>query len=234
MEMPEIKTPEISRRVGLTDRTKKIYIEDYVVQFLKMFKDEESGDAEIFLFGSRYICGGVEIYIIYGACENISIKMEAYGSKTDGILNGFTEQEKIGCLNMEIWRSTEDEYSGIIVGNAGGGQPVEGYYIYYDADERMGEYIGSCWKKSLGSSKKVLAEKAESCDINKESEGAELVALSCDKRENPISPYAGIRIAVVCIFIILCTIAVTTINSYDRLQYFIKAAVQTNEIIEER
>ena len=62
---------------------------------------------------------------------------------------------------------------------------------------------------------------------------AELVALSNETymertlEESPI--YSFIRAVVIVIFIIFCAIAVTTVNSFEKMQDFSNTAVQMNE-----
>lgn len=203
----EVRLPEIVRRVGTESQTRSVYIEDYVVQYLKMCRKETAEDKEVILFGSvcrGQVCSGRETYIIYGACEN-GLEGTEY--------NGFRKEEIIGCINMELWKRAENEYSGIIIGNAEGGQPVEGYYIYYDAEERMKDYLA-------GTKGETEKEKEIQEPLGFQ---PKLVALSYENGKDTVSLYTGIRIAVMCIFIILCIIAITTINSYDKMQRFTDA-----------
>lgn len=187
-----IKEPEKVVQIGIPEDNRRIYIEDYVLQYLRTFKEDKKG--EIVLFGSRQTCGETEIYIISGACE----------------YDDFSAQEGIGCINMEIWKKSSDECSGIIVGDAKGGQAVKGYYVFYNADERMVEYLAGL------SGTKSSDEKTET---------------SVEKKK-VVSPFIFIRMTVMFIFIVLCVIAVTTINSHEKMRGFVDAMVQMNEIIE--
>ena len=51
-------------------------------------------------------------------------------------------------------------------------------------------------------------------------------------RERMRSPFLWIRMAVLCIFIVFCAIAVTTVNGFDKLNDFIQTAVLAGELMD--
>lgn len=214
-----MKRPEAVKKVGSIDDTRSVYIEDYALQYMKIYKDSDiSEEAEIILYGSKKTDTGTETYIIYGACRQ---------PKESGF---FENYDAVGYLDLESWRHGEGYSSGIVMGNQNSGQPVGGYYVFYDADEDMKVCLSQCHEYDLRKNREYRDKggAGETIDFP-----AELVALSDERRIEDISFYILIRMAVICILIIFCAIAVTTINNYDKLSDFVQTAVQTSEMMEE-
>lgn len=49
--------------------------------------------------------------------------------------------------------------------------------------------------------------------------------------ESPV--YDIIRAVVICIFIIICAMAITTVNNFEKMEDFKEAAMEMNEALEE-
>lgn len=149
--------------------------------------------------------------ILYGKKENAgeNAAFIVYGAgERDLVKEGtaFSQLEELGCLNMEFWEKSENAYEGIMIGNRNGGYPIEGYHLFYEENEMMKEYLSLAYRK----------------------EGQ--VKTEPENREIPGNLfYAVLRAAVILIFIILCAIAVSTLNSYGKMKEFTQTAVQMGE-----
>lgn len=208
--------PEAISLVGTMEEDRVIYIEDYALQYLKAVRKEGRAEEDKFLlYGNRGRNAGKEIYVIYGICsqEEWQHDWEEEGKR----------YEWIGSLAVK-GRNAEDEMGKMVLtGKENGGRALNGYYIFYDADNKMKERLGKYYEESVNRSRyqQMTGKKAE------------LVALSSEEwTERTSSPYLWIRIAVTAILIIFCAIAVTTVNRYDKINDFVQTAVRTGEMIE--
>lgn len=202
-----MELPENVKRIGKIEHNRRIYIEDYVLSYLELLKEEtEEENVQIILYGKSYKEVACHIFIIYGAGK------EAWNEES-GERKFFGKYEAVGCLDLEVWKSTAGMCEGILLGNREGGHPVQGYYIFYEDNSAM--------KQQLCASYFVKASKQEVLP--------ELRALSRESEEVKASEsflFTLIRAAVICIFIIFCAIAVTTVNSFEKLKTFADTAVQ--------
>lgn len=223
-----MKVPEIVKRIGKIDGKRKIYIEDYVLSYLERFKIEETeGNERIVLYGKRERNSCEETYIIYGAEKR---NMRGNSEKE----SFFSEYEEIGCLNTDMWKHTDGMCEGILVGDGNGGQPIEGYYIFYEKEPIMGKYLGLAYENEIKRVPYARQSEKKEEEARNASSQAELVALSQTEvlPESPV--YDIIRAVVICIFIIICAMAITTVNNFEKMEEFKEAAVEMNEALEEQ
>lgn len=221
--------PKAARVIGTVEKKRMVYIEDYVLQYLTVCEEEDKSTEKI-LYGKKEKNGESEIYMIYGVYEQ---EGQAFAEQPFGRKYG-----RLGHLDRETGAIVLDDWEP--------GRKLKGYYVFYDAEEKMKDYLGNYYEKRIWGKRQDAVPQnkgMEACNSDAafcgEAKGAELVALSAAdktghaalKREH--SPFLWIRMAVICIFIIFCTIAVMTVNSFEKLNDFIQAAVMAGEIMEQ-
>ena len=206
-----MKLPEAVRMVGVIEQDRVIYIEDYVLQYLNFCKEKRSLEKqtaleqeEILLYGRKRISPNGEVFIIYGACPE---KRQQEGGQAIGHF------DSLGRVDMEIWGREANGCQGILIGEKEKEKIPAGYYIFYDGNEEMKEYLGRCYTVDRG--KREASQRLQSVKVQEES----LI-------------YIPIRIAVLCILTIICAMAVTTVNRYGSLEDFIQKAVYTSKPME--
>ena len=227
-----MELPKAARVVGTMEDKRVVYLEDYVLQYLAVCRGEETqSGGEMILYGKKEIRKGTEIYIIYGIDrqeENIIEKERKSGFRSSD--KGY---RRLGYLHPETGAIILDDWKE--------GEALQGYYVFYDADETMkdclGDYYGRQLRKDRHNSAPGLNDYDRSTPGDLEEENAsgqtaELVALSSINKQKGGSPFLWIRIVVAGIFIIFCAIAVLTVNNYDKLCGFIQTAVFTQEIMD--
>ncbi|WMC94200.1 hypothetical protein [Kineothrix sp. MB12-C1] len=209
-----MELPEVIRRIGKIENKRKIYIEAYVLSYLEQFKFEELKEGEqIILYGRKTKDISAEIYVIYGAGKR-KIK------EPDEAESLFADFEEVGCLNVDMWRRAEGVCEGILLGDGNGGQPLEGYYIFYEESPVMAKYLGYSHEEKI--KRGLYARKDRPKDDDKEDQIL------------PIPPvYDVIRAIVICIFIVICVIAITTVNSFEALEEFKEAAIWMSNALKE-
>ena len=216
-----MELPKAAGKVGVIEDDKVIYIEDYALQYIKVLRQKGFiKEDKYLLYGKKDKKSGKEWYIIYGICR---LEEESrLWMKEDG--NGY---EWIGNVDTALWEREGSGCDGILVGTKEGGQPIKGYYIFYDADDKMKDCLSGYYEESMSRSRYIPQRETE---IGTK---AELVALSSKEQPAEVSLYLWIRIAAIGILVVFCAIAVTTINGYDKISNFVQAAVRTSEIMEE-
>lgn len=215
-----MELPEIAGRAGTMDDDRIVYIEEYVLQYLKIIKQTELAKEDKFLlYGKKEKSLDREIYIIYGICRQEEWQ---HCLGTEG-----KDYYLIGSLDMEILEEGDNFCRNIMLGNKNGGQPAGGYYVFYHADDKMKERLGEYYEENRKHSR-YIAQREETGE-----KLAELVALSNEEQCSGAVLYIWIRMAAIGILIIFCAIAVVTINGYEKMNDFVQIAVQTAELMEE-
>ena len=228
--------PKAVRLIGTVEKARMVYIEDYVLQYLTICEEEAETEAEMkagtkeetILYGKKEKDGGTTAYLIYRVYRQTG---QDRPEKEFQGKNYNKEYVRLGYMDQET--------GAIVLDDWGKGENLKGYYVFYDADEKMKEYLGECYERQLRQKKqnnsrpaKIKRNPALERGERSENTPAELVALSNADRERGCSPFLWIRIAVIGIFIVFCAIAVTTVNGFDKLNDFIQTAVLTGEIME--
>ena len=141
-----MQLPDIVKQIGKADEKERVYIEDYVYTYLHgLGKKTEAGNFEnnaggqrtfpmrAALFGHAFRKEECKFYLIYGAASVIE-ELENGKNEEQIRREYFTEYELIGYVNIY-----------------GGGQrmpgPKEGYYIFYEKNEPMQNYLLSCYER---------------------------------------------------------------------------------------
>ncbi len=241
--------PKAVRLVGTVGQAEKVYVEDYVLQYLTICEEETESGGETVLYGRKEREGKTRAYLIYG------IYRQTGQDRPEKKLHG--KYGRLGYINPET--------GAIVLDDWGEGRTLEGYYVFYDADEKMKDFLGDCYERQLRlqNRKKMRTDSGQPDEGGMETPGkkkqpegtgwqeaesmeaadrrmasgrvpAELVALcrADGDRERMRSPFLWIRMAVLCIFIVFCAIAVTTVNGFDKLNDFIQTAVLAGELMD--
>lgn len=142
-----MQLPDIVREIGKADEKERVYIEDYVYTYLHGLGKGGVGDSEntagvqrafpmrAALYGHAFKKEGQKYYLIYGAASVIE-ELQNGKSEEQVRKEYFAEYELVGYVNIY-----------------GGGQkmpgPKEGYYIFYEKNEPMQNYLLSCYGRKI-------------------------------------------------------------------------------------
>lgn len=230
-----MELPEIARRIGTIDRTRIVYIEEYVLQYLRTYGCEDISKEEVIsLYGRHERREGVNIYIIYAACR----ETQEHEMRQETTENKAVEEiyVKIGSLRHRCPTNvTKDKQEVLLEGEHHVGA-LKGYYVFYDSNEWMKDYLVQHYEKKLQQVQQPIVQKECYTNIEAQTtqeELAELIALSHSSVGQAHRFYRWIRMAVVCILIIFCAIAVTTINEPNKMEDFVQTIRQTSEWAEQ-
>lgn len=199
-----MERPQIVRKIGDIEEGKEIYVEDYVFAFLEKIKEIKDNKKEhIFLFGKWIREEKDTILLIFGAASLDSEKDPP---------ELFGDYEIVGSLDGKRFKEGDSPTTGMRIRTETGEYRPGGYYVFCDTNEKMKEYLQIYYRRQLG--------------------------VSDDKEEMPGAVHSDrifdlIRAMVILIFIFLCAIAITTLNTFSKMDEFTRTAVGMTKIIED-
>lgn len=139
-----MELPKNIVQIGKPDRVHKIYIEDYVVSYIKQLNRTcDDKPAGLALYGKLYEEEGCRYYFLYGAVKTDGLEHRgAYLSqaeKEEIAENGKKYFEEYEFL---AWCSIKGEpLERLFVKGKGKGVEVEGYACFYEKNESMLNYM---------------------------------------------------------------------------------------------
>ena len=204
--MSRMATTDIVIHKGKKDEKYQLYVEDYVMSYLKNYKEEEG---PLFFYGKRE--RNSRKYDIYGAGNHERIEY----------FNQYTLLEEIQCrfaMDMPVFSVKED--SGIY--------ELAGYYIFYQDNEAMQNYMVAHRKEmqyKAGIEEKTKVEKRiEEKKAQKTTETQQHRDFVQKKEGKKTSGLMTIQLAA--IFVVLIAIVINSTNSYTKLEDLNQAAVE--------
>ncbi len=195
-----MQLPTMVKQIGRVDSNERVYIEDYVYAYLNELKAEKSNlPLRAALFGHVYHRENRNFYLVYGA---VSVVDELANGRGEEQVRKeyFEEYELIGYVNIY---GNKQELPG----------KKEGYYIFYDKNESMQNYLLFCYKQKNRKrvNKNEISHTGED-DLRFFRTASRVSLIDFIKR----LIYGGC--------IIILSIAVTTINDYKKMYGFVEAA----------
>lgn len=139
-----MELPKNIVQIGEPDKLHKIFVEDYVVSYMKQLGcSQTSGPVGLALYGKHMEESGINYYFLYGAAKVEGLEHRgAYLSQVEK-----EEIEDIGKKYFEeykflAWCSvTEEPVEGFFVKIGGKGVEIKGYACFYEKNESMLNYM---------------------------------------------------------------------------------------------
>ncbi len=200
--MDEMKTPSIVVHKGEKEEKYHIYIEDYVISYLKY----EAGKlelSEIFFYGRRK--DGSKKYMIYGAGKDKHIPL-------------FDKYDLLGEVGCRLTQAGPF----FIIREADNTYEVKGYDIFYQTNEEMQSYLINAKEaeaKEENGEKETREEKAREEKFDKFAK-----KLSAKEIEKDEKPQSWISLQLFAVFILLVAIVITSTDSYDKMNQLNQSA----------
>lgn len=195
-----MQLPTMVKQIGRVDGNERVYIEDYVYAYLNELKaDKNNLPLRAALFGYVYHRENQNFYLIYGAASIVDELANGRGEEQVR-KEYFEEYELIGYVNIY---GNKQELPG----------KKEGYYIFYDKNESMQNYLLFCYKRK----NKKYINKSEISHREKND-------LGFYRRTTQSTLMDIIKRLIYGGCIIILSIAVTTINDYKKMYGFVETA----------
>lgn len=161
-----MELPKHTTQVGTIAVNKKMYIEDYCISYMKQLGEEYPEDRkQIALFGTVEREKNVEYAFCYGA-----VLLGCGKGRTDSLTNAQKEEAE----NVRQEHFLDYQLIGIVIttdqvdenvfwlGNGNKSIPLDGYYIFYDKNETMLNFMMQNQKEERGLDlDPVIAKKAD-------------------------------------------------------------------------
>lgn len=259
----ENSLPKNMCQIGKTDCFRKIFVEDYVISFLKeLLQGPEVGARLLAFYGDGFEENGTQFFLLKGMAV-LPGKEEGEALWEKGARAGmlgkwereyfsriwrkyFSQWQAIGWYLLERKETDIVEiFSGMREQQL---QDIRGYYIYYEKNEAMEEYLIHWHEErqetALQKRGGVKAEGKSRRLIKAEEPGGRKRALQETKKLPAKSFHMGKRFPVLAIqilngislmILILCSlIALTTINQYDKMKELEATVIYLEETLEQQ
>lgn len=232
--MNELKIPSIIVHKGKKEEKYKLYVEDYVVSYLK-YRAQRMETGTIFFYGKKE----EQIYLIYGAGKNESIP----------------EFAKYQLLQEISWSFTQAG-AFFFVQEAGERYRVQGYDIFYQTNEEMQNYMidekrgqsdtgrGQASVRVVESDEPAELDKWAETELRPEITQAkgtkrrgglekcmEAAQAAADGREKEHMPRL-ISLQLCAIFLLLTAIVIVSVDSYGKMGDLIQNAKEVFFVME--
>ena len=219
MELPKNVT-----QIGESDRSFKIYVEDYVMSYMKqMNRLAEDKEMAVALYGRRTMEQGVSYLFVYGACKLDFLQREvrhlsqAHLQEIERLRRRyFNTCEFVGYLLLN-----GEMIEGIHIYEQGSCRYVKGYACFYEKNDDMLAYMLDN-RAEEAKPEYVAREKYEAVQMRQEEKKA--ATLQQKEEESSASSKEasnkalekrmhGMRFAAASMFVLLCMISIVTIQS---------------------
>lgn len=206
--MSKMETTDIVIHKGEKDEKYQLYVEDYVISYLKNYGAEDNGS--IFFYGKRERQN--KKYRIYGAGKQNRIEYFAEYDLLDEITCRIT-------MDMPVFYRREPS----------GTYEISGFYIFYQSNEAMQSYMidrrkeAEVKEKNTGKSQNAPIHQGMP-EIHRKTP---VEAKSVPKEKNGL---LGAQLTAV--FVVLIAIVINSTNSFEKLEELNQAAVEVFFAIE--
>lgn len=225
MELPKNIT-----QIGEADKSCKIYVEDYVMSYMKqMNRFAEDKEMAVALYGRRSTEQGVTYIFVYGACKLTFLQREvrhlsqAHQQEIERLrFKYFKECEFVGYLLLN-----GEMIEGIHIYEQGCCRYVKGYACFYEKNESMLSYMLDNRIEEV-QPEVVEQDKYEQVKLRQEERRSRLTEKAMTTEEVPLSQWEekkehsatdaesrmrGMRFAAASMFVLLCMVCVVTLQT---------------------
>ena len=219
------KLPKSMYRVGEAEKSRKIFIEQYVISFLREMLTKEKQPQILVFYGNGFEKDGCKCFLLKGAACHRTVeerfsKADAFYFQTVG-KKYFPDMIGIGwCYVPDGEKDILEMLQCVQEQNFTG---IKGYDIYFDANPGMEEYMlshGRGMAIEQASSYVGTSVVPETIGVKEKGEKKKLSLWEYIEKLR-ISPAKAVQIlnmVSLCILIVCCIIAVTTMNQYDKMK----------------
>lgn len=208
--MSKMETTDIVIHKGEKDGKYQLYVEDYVISYLKNYGVEDNGS--IFFYGKREQQS--KRYRIFGAGKQSRI---AYFAEYDLL-------DEITCritMDMPVFYRREPS----------GTYEVSGFYIFYQSNEAMQNYMIDRRKEAEAKEKEENTGRPKNAPIH---QGMPEIHRKTPAEAKPVPKEKNglLGAQLIAVFVVLIAIVINSTNSFEKLEELNQAAVEVFFAIE--
>ena len=208
--------PKNVMQIGTPDDFYRIYMEDYVYTYIRQLENETGIDRrKVYLFGKKENSEDNMILYIYGAADS-----------EKGILSiqhdFFSEYDILGIMSLYHSKKEISLQNGIVFS-------ITGFFVFYEQNMAMQSFLVHNYQENERDkeiSDNGLYSTQEKQNYSRKTYRKEILP----KKENTTGNL--LYCATFGMAIVICIIAITTINQYDKMQGFNSDILQAANILE--
>lgn len=235
-----MELPKNIVQIGRPDKVHKIFVEDYVVSYIKQLNKACDGKAAgIALYGKHCEEEGCHYYFLYGASKIQGLEQRGpYLSQADRDEIDETGKKYFDEYEFLAWCSIKGEpLESFYVLVQGKGIEISGYAYFYEKNESMLNYMllsGESGNKNNTSERRTQTTEFQgvgqkntakpgrgewrAADYMRIPETPEEKKSRVEKKNEASRKSEHMKIAVAAAFLVLCVIGITTLNDYGKLE----------------
>lgn len=230
-----MELPKNLVQMGKPDKSHKIFIEDYIMSYIKEWNRTCEGQSTgLAFYGKSCKEDGCTYYFLYGASriEGLTGK-GSYLSQLDREEIASIGKRHFPEYDFLVWSTVREELPEILyVDTRGKGIAVSGYACFYEKNESMLSFMLEMEENDKRSDTYVRGT-WDTGSIREEKKEAD--ALAPANEEKAKKPDRGrqmakylqrMKIAAAAMFVVLCVIGITTVNDFDKMEELQVAAGQ--------
>lgn len=225
MELPKNIT-----QIGEADKSCKIYVEDYVMSYMKqMNRFAEDKEMAVALYGRRSAEQNVTYIFVYGACKLTFLQREVRHLSQ-------AHQQEIERLRCKYFRECEfvgylllngEMIEGIHIYEQGCCRYVKGYACFYEKNDSMLSYMLDNRAEEM-QPEVVEQDKYEQVKLRQEERRSQMAEKVVEQERQPVlqpeekkersianaeARMRGMRFAAASMFVLLCMVCVVTLQT---------------------
>lgn len=236
-----MELPKNIVQIGKPDKTHKIFVEDYVISYIKQLNRECNGKAiGLALYGKYAEENGCRYYFLYGASR-------VEGIEHRGPYLSQAEKEEIEDIGNRYfaeyrflaWCGLKGEPVESFFVQAGEkGIQVEGYACFYEKNESMLNFMLMHESRvrqeredealPVKNGKTVPMQTVGKTERGQKSAAGNIVQMpsAASGKNRPAKRTEYMKVAVAAVFLVLCVVGITTLNDYEKMEDLQVAARQ--------
>lgn len=236
-----MELPKNIVQIGKPDKTHKIFVEDYVISYIKQLNRECNGKAiGLALYGKYAEENGCRYYFLYGASR-------VEGIEHRGPYLSQAEKEEIEDIGNRYfaeyrflaWCGLKGEpVESFFVQTGEKGIQVEGYACFYEKNESMLNFMLMHESRvrqeredetlPVKNEKTVPMQTVGKTERGQKSAAGNIVQMpsAASGKNRPAKRTEYMKVAVVAVFLVLCVVGITTLNDYEKMEDLQVAARQ--------
>lgn len=208
--MSKMETTDIVIHKGEKDAKYHLYVEDYVISYLKNYGAEDNGS--IFFYGKR---------------EQQNKKYRIYGAGRQSHISFFAEYDLLDEITCRVTTGMPIFY----MRESSGTYELSGFYIFYQSNEAMQSYMIERRKETEADEKAKKDGKVQNAPIHQGMPEIHRKTLS-GAQSAPKEKNRLMGAQLMAVFVVLIAIVINSTNSFEKLQELNQAAVEVFFAIE--
>lgn len=209
-----MRQPSIVIHKGKKEEKYRLYVEDYVISFIKEKRDIQ--DAQEIVF--------------YGCREENGRKYTIYGAGQDRHLKVFDKYELLEEISCRVTQTGPI----FLIKETNGVYEVKGYHVFYYDNAEMQDYLIHRGREERGESSRqeMYTPVGQAASCQRAGVDERRYAGKTVRNERKVNPHYAVSLQLGLVFLVLVAIVINSANSYDKLEQLNQSAAEVFFVME--